>query len=340
MNIVIIILVCLTLIYLFFPTYGGLARYKKWQEKRQRELVEDALKYLLDQEQQGHHSTVQSLGTALRINPRKAIALVDNMLRQQLIERLADGLHLTAEGERWALHVLRAHRLWERYLADEAQMRLTKIHREAHRREHTLTTAELDSLEAALGHPTIDPHGDPIPGRDGHIRALEAIPLTSLEADRLARIVHLEDEPTVAYEQVLAAGLALGQIVRIIEKTPVRFVLSDGEHEYRLAPSVAANVQVAPLKDPPLPRQETMALSELPLRQEAEIVYLDESVQGLTRRRFLDLGLTPGAVISPELDNFFGDPRGYRVRGTLIALRKEQAQKIKVKRLDPAPQSQ
>ena len=62
-----------------------------------------------------------------------------------------------------------------------------------------------------------------------------------------------------------------------------------------------------------------------------EIVTLDEAVQGFTRRRFLDLGLTPGTVVYPELKNFFGDPRAYRVRGTLIALRKDQAAQIWVK---------
>jgi Fe2+ transport system protein FeoA len=74
-----------------------------------------------------------------------------------------------------------------------------------------------------------------------------------------------------------------------------------------------------------------MPLWKLAHDQRAEIVSLDEGVQGFTRRRFLDLGLTPGTKIYPELQNFFGDPRAYRVRGTLIALRKEQAAQIWVK---------
>ncbi|NTU77542.1 MAG: ferrous iron transport protein A [Alphaproteobacteria bacterium] len=65
--------------------------------------------------------------------------------------------------------------------------------------------------------------------------------------------------------------------------------------------------------------------------QRGEIISLDDAVQGFTRRRFLDLGLTPGTMIYPELGNFFGDPRAYRVRGTLIALRKDQAAQIWVK---------
>jgi len=60
-------------------------------------------------------------------------------------------------------------------------------------------------------------------------------------------------------------------------------------------------------------------------------VTLDNAVQGFTRRRFLDLGLTPGTKIYPELGNFFNDPRAYRVRGTLIALRKDQAAQIWVR---------
>jgi Fe2+ transport system protein FeoA len=72
-------------------------------------------------------------------------------------------------------------------------------------------------------------------------------------------------------------------------------------------------------------------LAELSQDQRGEIVMLDDAVQGFTRRRFLDLGLTPGSIIYPELHNFFGDPRGYRVRGTLIALRKDQAAQIWVK---------
>lgn len=74
-----------------------------------------------------------------------------------------------------------------------------------------------------------------------------------------------------------------------------------------------------------------MPLSDLPDTTPAEIVALDDACQGFTRRRLLDLGMTPGARIEPEIRNFFGDPRAYRVRGTLIALRREQAAQIWVK---------
>jgi DtxR family Mn-dependent transcriptional regulator len=319
------------LIYIFIPRFGLLALYRDWQAARQREQVEDALKHLLDREQGGRHASPESLAGTLDLRRVKTTTLIASMESQGLVETHGSELHLTAEGERWAMHIVRAHRLWERYLADEARMPLEKVHTEAHRREHGLTADQLDKMEAALGHPSRDPHGDPIPTREGKLASDETTPLTAWQADRPARIVHLEDEPAIAFEQILAAGLRLGQTIRILESTPQRYILSDGENEYRLAPAVAANVHVAPLPEGAVMPAGTISLDELKHSQRAEIVTLDEAVQGFTRRRFLDLGMTPGTEIYPELGNFFGDPRGYRVRGTLIALRKDQAAQIWVR---------
>jgi DtxR family Mn-dependent transcriptional regulator len=326
-----IAIIILGLVGLFLPTYGGLARLAAWREIRQRELVEDALKHLLDREQEGRHATPQSLAGTLNIKPARTIKLIAQMESQNLVESRGNEIHLTPEGERWALHIVRAHRLWERYLADEARMPLAKIHGEAHRREHNLTESQLDALDAAMGFPTRDPHGDPIPNREGKIPSQQAVPLTAWQAEGPARILHIEDEPAIAYEQILAAGLRLGQVIRLIEKTSARYVLSDGESEFRLAPSVATNVHVAPLPEMEMAIKGAVPLHALDDNQKGEILSLDEGVQGFTRRRFLDLGLTPGTLITPELMNFFGDPRGYRVRGTLIALRKDQAGQIWVK---------
>lgn len=331
MNIWTILLPLLLLLVTFLPRFGLLAFYKDWRSAKQREQLEDALKHLLDREQQGRHASPESLAGTLNLPRAKITRLISDMEAQGLLETRGTQLHLTAEGERWAMHVVRAHRLWERYLVDEARMPLDQIHDAAQKREHTLTQAQLDELDAALGHPTRDPHGDPIPTRDGKMPSVQRMPITAWQAEGPLRIVHIEDEPAIAYEQILAAGLRLGQVVRLIEKTPQRVVLSDGEAEYRLAPAVAANIEVEPLLESEIAKANAISLAELPDSRRGEIVQLDDAVQGFTRRRFLDLGLTPGTIIYPELGNFFGDPRAYRVRGTLIALRKDQAAQIWVK---------
>jgi len=327
----ILALFILILVVTFIPRIGLYSVYKTYRIAQEREQVEDALKHLLDREQQGRHASPESLAGTLNIQRVNVMRLIEDMETQNLLESRGSELHLTTEGERWALHVVRAHRLWERYLTDEARMPLEKVHTEAHRREHTITDAELDEMDAAMGHPTQDPHGDPIPTREGNLPKAEGMPLTAWQAEGPVRIVHLEDEPALAFEQILAAGLRLGQTIRVLDRSPQRILLTDGETEYRLAPAVAANVSVAPLPESEITKASAIPLVELTDNQRAEIVILDKAVQGFTRRRFLDLGLTPGTMIYPELHNFFGDPRAYRVRGTLIALRKDQAAQIWVK---------
>jgi DtxR family Mn-dependent transcriptional regulator len=311
-----------------------LVRLRARSPRAQREQVEDALKTILQQQQSGRLPSPEALAGALHLTGSDVLRLITRMESLGLLQSQQGGLRLTAEGERWAMQVVRAHRLWERYLADEARLPLQQLHTEAHRREHHLTPQQVDDLDAFLGFPDRDPHGDPIPSRNGQLLEAQGQSLSSWPRDVTGRIVHLEDEPPIAYAQILAEGLHLGQQLRVLDATPERLTLSDGENEYRLAPAVAGNVYLAPVPEAPAIQPGVVSLADLPDNAPAEVVTLDEACQGFTRRRLLDLGMTPGARLQVEMRNFFGDPRAYRVRGTLIALRREQAAQIWVKPLE------
>ena len=319
----------------FFPRFGLLARWRIHKQGSQRQLLEDALKLIFNQQQEGQPADKFRLAVELKLTMPSVQALITRLEAQQLVIPQQGPLTLTVEGQRWALQVIRAHRLWERYLADEARMPLEKIHLAAHQREHRMTTEEVNSLDAALGHPVQDPHGDPIPNAAGVLREVKTgAPLIELKPGQRGKIVHLEDEPPLAYAQLIAEGLFVGQEIIVQENSSTRVVLSGADSQYTLAPLIAENVhiQVEAAKEPiPL---SAVLLGSLPTRARAEIVRIDERCQGFTRRRFLDLGLTPGTPIYPELENAFKDPRAYRVRGTLIALRKDQALQIWVKPVD------
>jgi Mn-dependent DtxR family transcriptional regulator len=105
------------------------------------------------------------------------------MQQQGLVVARGQEFELTAEGERVARQVVRAHRLLERYFADEARLPLGAVHAEAERREHSLTADQVEALSASLGHPRLDPHGDPIPGRDGEIAPPRDTPGRSNSSD-------------------------------------------------------------------------------------------------------------------------------------------------------------
>ena len=305
---------------------------------RERRQLEDALKHLFEQEYRGRRASIASLSGALRLAARAVVALVGRMQAQGLVEPQGQEFRLTADGERMALQVVRAHRLLERYFADEARLPLADIHAAAERGEHALTPAAADRLSASLGHPRHDPHGDPIPTREGAMPPATGTPATSWPADVTGRIVHLEDEPEISFAQIVAAGLRMGQRVRIIESTPTRMVLSDGEHEFTLAPAVAANVFLASAPEAG-PQSGVVRLSDLASDQRAEVIGLDDICQGFSRRRLMDLGFTEGALVRPFLKTFAGDPRAYDIRGTLVALRREQASQVLVRPIADATAS-
>jgi DtxR family Mn-dependent transcriptional regulator len=326
-----LLLIALLAIAVILPRYGVAAQVRTYRVGLARERTENALKHLLRQATDGHSASFRSLKGELGLGDRALIGLTERLEEEGLVRTDGTQLRLTPEGERLALHVLRAHRLWELYLAEELGMPIDRVHVAAERQEHRLSPQQLDRLSAAMGHPELDPHGDPIPAADGSVPESPGTVLTAWPLSTPARIVHLEDEPPLAFAQLTAEGLRLGQVVRVIERTPARLALSDGENEFRLAPMLAANVHVVAASEQPAALEGVMHLTDLPAGTVADIVALDPSFRGFARRRLLDLGFTPGVRIRSELATFTGDPRAYRLRGTTIALRREQSDRVLVK---------
>jgi DtxR family Mn-dependent transcriptional regulator len=104
-----------------------LARWRRWRALRERALSEDALKHLLTCEHSSRDATVESLSGSLRLSQKRLLRLIARMEAAGLLYSQGAALHLSSEGKQWALRVVRAHRLWERYLADEAGVPLGEL---------------------------------------------------------------------------------------------------------------------------------------------------------------------------------------------------------------------
>jgi DtxR family Mn-dependent transcriptional regulator len=298
----------------------------------ERILSEDALKHIYKCEQKGRRPTLESVAGSLQIGLDKAGGLIDKMAAHQLLRLKGEKFHLSRTGRNYALQVIRAHRLWERYLADETGFDQAEWHDRAEQQEHTLSAEEADALAARLGHPTHDPHGDPIPTSDGEIVYPDRRPLTELKPGQPARIVHLEDEPPVVYAQLIAEGLHPGMSIRLTEVAPERIRFESSRAEHVLAPMMAVNISVAPLSE-----EEYAAaigtgerLADLQPGQQGRVVNISPNCRGPARRRFMDLGILPGTIITAEMRSPGGDPTAYNIRGALIALRREQANLINI----------
>jgi DtxR family Mn-dependent transcriptional regulator len=317
---------------LFWPGRGVVPRWRRSRAMNDRIYREDALKHIHKLEMKGQPPTLQSIAGALGVGLNETAALIGEMEAAGLLRDKGGTPHLTPEGRAAALHIIRAHRLWEHYLAEETGYREADWHTLAEQQEHGLSADDLTQLASRLGNPIYDPHGDPIPAPGGELIPHGGEPLATLALDRPARIVHLEDEPETVYAQLVAEGLAPGMVVRVTAVTPkrVRFWANGDEHV--LAPVVAANVFVRP--EPVIEQavaMEGQPLCGLALGESAEVVALSPGLRGQERRRLLDLGLLPGTQVTAELRSPSGDPTAYRVRGAVIALREEQARLVRVK---------
>ena len=313
----------------FWPTRGLYPRWRRNRRLTEHVLTEDALKHLFKCSVQGHEPTVESVAGALQITVNKAVSLMERLAQMELAAIDQDVWRLTPAGQSAALHIVRAHRLWERYLADSTGFAEAEWHHQAEWHEHELLPADADVLATQLGNPTHDPHGDPIPDATGNYVAYDGKLLSAWPMEQPARIVHVEDEPEAIYAQLLAEGLYPGMEVKILEKTPqrVRFWANGDEHV--LAPLVAANITVVPL-----PRNDAPALPSgqrlvsLRIGEQGRVTQLSPRCRGAERRRMMDLGILPGALISAELFSPSGGTTAYKIRDALIALRTEQASLI------------
>ena len=208
--------------FLVWPNGGLLGRWLRMRQANSRILIEDALKHIQKATIKNQPSTIESISGALEISTNQVATLLADMKNRELVVFQGGNVLLTNAGQEYALHIIRAHRLWEHYLAEETGYSAEEWHAQADLYEHSLTPDEASALSTQLGNPTHDPHGDPIPTAAGELVPHGGRPLTDLQTNEAAQIVHLEDEPEAISAQLLAEGLYPGMEVHILERTPQR----------------------------------------------------------------------------------------------------------------------
>jgi DtxR family Mn-dependent transcriptional regulator len=182
-----------------------------------------------------------------------------------------------------------------------------------------------------------DPHGDAIPAPDGSLEDERVPSLNDAAPGTAVVITHIEDEPASVYEQLTAQGLRPGMKAFVIERSAARIRFWADGAEHVLAPVYAENLSVAPL--PSLRMEDLVArrfLSSLRPGGRARVVEISPASRGPERRRLLDLGFVPGTVVEVEMVSPGGDPTAYRLRGSVVALRREQARLIRIDAVEEA----
>jgi DtxR family Mn-dependent transcriptional regulator len=184
-------------------------------------------------------------------------ASVTNMVKSLADQGLVShepyrGVRLTPEGRRAALRIIRRHRVIETYLIERLGYTWDGVHAEAERLEHAASEDLVDRMARALGDPDVDPHGAPIPRRDGSMRRRNLTALAALPAGSRGHVRQVSDEDDARLRALSAMGLLLDTEVEMLRPGDdggcrVRI----GGHEHELEPDLAADVLVEPVATEP-----------------------------------------------------------------------------------------
>jgi len=179
--------------------------------------IEDYLKVIYKLQRGDAAVTTNAIAGEMAVAPASASNMIKKLAQLRLVEHTPyRGVVLTATGEKVALEVIRHHRLLELYLAQALGVSLDRVHQEAERLEHVLSEELEERIAAQLGQPTHDPHGDPIPGRDGTVDDIRYPLLSALRAGQDATIVRVSDRDPDVLRDLAGAGMLPGTEVRVL----------------------------------------------------------------------------------------------------------------------------
>ena len=294
-------------------------------------IIQDILKYLAECEYEGNPVSLETLAGELSISRDEIARIFRDLESSDLVE--PGSFKLTLSGREYALHVLRAHRLYETYLARKTGVSDDQWHTIAHVKEHQLSVNDVDKLARDLNHPRYDPHGDPIPTATGEMPLKRGRPLTDYSMGWEGRVVHVEDDSLRLYASIAATSIAPGTVLRIAAKDARELQIFTEGCTFRFSTEAARQITVEPLVAGEQFDESLNRLSNLAEDEEASVEGLSPLCRDLERSRLLDLGLVPGTVVSVDLVSPAGNPIAYRIRGASIALRREQAERVRIRKM-------
>jgi len=209
--------------------------------------MENYLKVIYEILEQEDRATTSLIAGSMGIAAASVTAMVKKLAGMRLIRYAPyQGVRLTAHGEKTALEVVRHHRLLETYLSEALGVPWDRVHEEADRLEHVLSEDLEDRIAAALGNPNVDPHGSPIPSRDGIIRRTSTRRLTSVGVGETVTVAEVADRDSRLLQFLGDLRLFPGTTVEVVAVDPYQgpLLLRAGGREFTLGAAAAEKIRV------------------------------------------------------------------------------------------------
>jgi DtxR family Mn-dependent transcriptional regulator len=223
--------------------------------------LEDYVKAIYKLQQQEREAggepsaSTTSLARAMGTTPAAATKMIKHLAEHKMADHTPyRGVRLTPVGEKVALEVIRHHRLLESYLHEALGYGWDEVDAEAERLEHHISEAFEERIERMLGNPQTDPHGDPIPTRDGVMPPARGTSLAEAETGDTLVVVRVSDRSAEALRYLAHIGMTIEAIVEVTDKQPFNgpLTLRIGDATHALGRELAGHVFTEPTE----PRQE------------------------------------------------------------------------------------
>jgi DtxR family Mn-dependent transcriptional regulator len=183
--------------------------------------VEDYLKAIYRLSPEGRPASTSEIAHLLDLSAPSVSGMVKRLSELGLLEHIPyKGVQLTDAGRRAALRMVRRHRLIEAYLVEFLGYGWDTVHPEAERLEHAVSDTLVERMAAALGHPTVDPHGDPIPEADGSIHELATTALHEVAVGSTVEIRRVDEGDPERLRYLAALGLVPGVTITLVDRQP------------------------------------------------------------------------------------------------------------------------
>jgi len=180
---------------------------------------ENYIKAIFHLQQVDGNVTTNEVATELNTKAASVTDMLKKLKQKKILNyEKYQGFRLSAEGKKIALNIVRKHRLWEFFLVEKLEFGWDEVHEMAEELEHLTSTKLIDKLDAFLGHPKFDPHGDPIPDMNGKMAARKQINLIDLPLNQKAEISAVASQSSELLELLKHKKIAIGTKIMVLQK--------------------------------------------------------------------------------------------------------------------------
>ena len=200
----------------------------------------------------GQQGTIAVSTNAIAKKIESKASSVTDMVKKLADKNLANyvkyqGVSLTNLGRLTAASVIRKHRLWEVFLVEKLHFSWDEVHDVAEQLEHIKSLKLVNELDAFLGFPTHDPHGDPIPDKNGNYTLSKSINILQMEVGSQGILVHVKDSSDVFLKYLNKTNLALGDAIKIMDFEPFdgSMIIQTNSNTINISKEVAKNLYLS-----------------------------------------------------------------------------------------------